>query len=75
MGIILEMRVDIRGRTGGYYISPHCPSALSDNANGQGGQSVRLKSVYCQLIDRPASRVDKVKRESIGLHNRCEGVK
>jgi len=35
-------RADIRGRTGDYYIVPHCPSALLDNVYGQGGQSVRF---------------------------------
>ncbi len=72
MGIILEMITDIRGRTGGYYISPHCPSALSDNANGQGGQSVRLKLVYCQLIDNLASGAGRITSEGVGLPNRCE---
>jgi len=42
VGIMPIIRADIRGRTGVYYIYPHCPSALSDNANGQGGQSVRF---------------------------------
>jgi len=35
---------DNGGRTGVYYIYPPCPSALSDNVNGQGGQSVRLQN-------------------------------
>ena len=74
MGIMPIIRADIRGRTGGYYISPHCPSALSDNANGQGGQSVRLKLVYCQLIDNLASGAGRITSESIGLLNRCEEV-
>ena len=70
MGIILEMKADIRGRTGEYYILPPCPSALSDNANGQGGQSVRFKRVYCQLIDVLASGAGRVTSESIGLSDR-----
>lgn len=42
MGIMPIIRAD----TGGgqwVYIYPHCPSALSDNVNGQGGHFVRLK--------------------------------
>jgi hypothetical protein len=75
MGIILEMKSRHPGRTGEYIILPPCPSALSDNANGQGGQSVRLKLVYCQLIDSLASGAGRITSESIGLLNRCEEVK
>jgi hypothetical protein len=70
MGIILKMKADIRGRTGGYYISPHCPSVLSDNANGQGGQSVHFKQIYCRIIDSLASAAGRVASESIGLTDR-----
>jgi len=42
MGIAFIKEADIQGRTGGYYISPPCPSALLDNVDGQGGQSVRF---------------------------------
>lgn len=70
MGIILKMKTDIRGRTGGYIISPHCPSALSDNVNGQGGQSVRFKQIYCRIIDSLALGAGRVTSESIGLSDR-----
>ena len=42
MGITFIKREDVQGRTGGYIISPPCPSALLDNVDGQGGQSVRF---------------------------------
>jgi len=42
MGTSFIKETDIQGRTGEYYIFPHCPSALLDNVDGQGGQSVRL---------------------------------
>ena len=70
MGIMPIVRADIRGRTGGYYISPHCPSALSDNANGQGGQSVRFKLIYCQIIDSSGLGAGRVTSESAGLSDR-----
>ena len=43
MGIMPTIGADNGGRTGVYYIYPPCPSALSDNVNGQGGHFVRLK--------------------------------
>lgn len=52
MGIESIKRVDIRGRTGDYYIVPPCPSALSDNVDGQSGRSVRLQDNAQSAIGR-----------------------
>ena len=41
MGINFMNRTDTDSRTGGYYISPHCPSARTGQKR-TGGQSVRF---------------------------------
>ena len=75
MGIIPIVIVDIRGRTVGYYISPHCPSALSDNVGGQGGQSVRL--IDKAIINSSRLRLNAfahavTKREARGFSKRWQ---
>lgn len=67
------MRADIRGRTGVYYIYPHCPSALSDNVNGQGGQSVRFLQNNAFSNAKLDSDCSLTTSESSGLIVLCQG--
>ena len=59
MGISFMKEVGEHGRTGGYYISPPCPSAGPSGQKRTGGQSVRFQSAFLEK-----QRVNKEGHES-----------
>jgi len=58
---------------GGYVNTPCLPRVFT--LMFMSGQSVRLKLVYCQLIDNLASGAGRITSAGVGLPNRCEEVK
>ena len=71
MGIMPIIKKRTRGRTRDYYIVPPCPSALSDNVDGQGGQSVRFLENNAFSNANLALKGVKFTSESSGLIDRC----